>query len=255
MENLNFKLYGEGEPVIILHGLFGMLDNWKTFGRLLSKNYSVYLVDQRNHGNSPHVNKHTYPAMAADIKDWMQAQELADAHLIGHSMGGKTAMTFAMNYPRKTKSLISVDMGIKEYPGGHEKYFDAMRSLKIDEIKSREEADKHLRKLIPNNAIRLFIMKSIHRKDDGTYEWKINLAQLYEDYPKILKALPSGKKYNGSTLFIGGTQSGYIRENDCTDLRSLFPAAEIKMIEAGHWIHAEKPRELLEIVMDFLSSI
>lgn len=254
MENLNFKSYGKGEPVIILHGLFGMLDNWKTFGRLLSEDYEVFLIDQRNHGNSPHADKHNYRAMAGDINEWMQAQDLSEAHLIGHSMGGKTAMTFALSYPEKTKSLISVDMGVKKYPRGHDKYFEAMRSLDIDAIESRSEADEHLRKLIPDKGIRLFIMKSIHRRKDGSYEWKFNLEQLYRDYPEILQALKSDKKYTGNTLFIGGTNSGYLKEGDLDEIRPMFPEARLEMIEAGHWIHVEKPQELLKIVRNFLGA-
>lgn len=255
MENLKFKKYGSGEPVIILHGLFGMLDNWKTFGEMLAENYAVYLIDQRNHGNSPHKASHTYEDMAGDLSDWMEAQDIQNADIIGHSMGGKTALTFALSYPEKTRSVISIDMGIKEYPPGHDIYFEAMLNLPINKIDSRAEADTHLRKLVPNDSLRLFLMKSIHRNKNGTYEWKLNLQQLYNDYDEILKAITSENQYTGKTLFIGGTESGYVSPEDLSTIRELFPTAEIVMINAGHWIHAEEPEELHHTVKKFLASV
>ncbi len=255
MEALNYKKYGDGEAIIILHGLFGMLDNWKTFGRMLSQDYAVYLVDQRNHGSSPHADSHTYADMATDLKEWMNAVGIVEAHIMGHSMGGKTAMTFALEFPEKAMSMISVDMGVISYKGHHDQYFKAMRSLPIEKISTRSEAEEHLRKLIPDKAIRLFIMKNIHRMRDGSYEWKFNLAQLYEDYEEILRGLETDKQYLKEALFIRGIQSGYIKDGDLSGIKGYFPQAELISMNTGHWVHAEKPKELLQVVKTFLQSV
>src|SRR5699024_9145212 len=144
------------------------------------------------------------------------------------------------------------DMGVKGYKGNHEIYFEAMRGLPIEEIEQRSEAEEYLRKLIPEQSIRMFLMKNIHRIKDGSYEWKFNLEQLYKDYNKILEPLKTTEQYNGKALFVSGEKSGYIRVSDLSELQRLFPGAEIVSMNTGHWVHAEKPAELLEVISDFL---
>ncbi len=255
MKELNFKKFGEGEPVIILHGLFGMLDNWQTFGRMLSEDYEVYLVDQRNHGSSPHTDEHNYKSMAEDLKEWMEDQDLESAHIIGHSMGGKTALTFALMYPELARSVVSIDMGVKKYEGSHERFFSAMFSLPIDEIQSRSEAEEHLRKQVPENAIRMFLMKNIDRNPEGGYRWKFNLQQLYDDYEGILDAIDIDAQYDKDVLIVGGEKSGYVKPDDYEGIRHFFPKAEITSLNTGHWVHAEKPKELLELIRNFLAGV
>lgn len=251
---LNYKSFGEGEPIIILHGLFGMLDNWQSFGKALSEEYRVLLVDQRNHGKSFHSDDFSYQLLAQDLKMFMEELELSQAHIMGHSMGGKTAMAFASRFADFVKSLIIVDIAPKEYRGGHETIFTAILNIDIDTVASRKEVNEQLMKSIPNEGVRLFLMKNLTRNPKGGYRWKANFKALHDHYPSIMGG-DSIDKFDRSSLFIKGENSDYILQEDESQIRALFPKALIAEVKgSGHWVHAEKPKELLKIVRQFLQS-
>lgn len=252
---LNYKTFGQGEPIIILHGLFGTLDNWQTIARQLAENYSVFILDQRNHGRSPHAEPHDYPTLAEDLHHFMEAHWMYDgAHVIGHSMGGKTAMQFALTHPDLVKKLIVVDIAPKAYQGNHYEIFEALKTMDLDKIADRKEAEAFLAARISEEDVRQFLMKNLTRKPEGGFEFKMNLPVLWKYYPDILAAV-DGEPFDGETLFIRGGKSKHVAlPTDEAVIKKLFPNSEIKTVEgAGHWVHAEKPAELLDMIKQFLS--
>lgn len=253
---LNYKSFGQGDPIIILHGMFGTLDNWQTIGKQLAENYTVYIVDQRNHGRSPHVDLIDYPSMAADLKEFMEAHWMFKAHILGHSMGGKTAMQFAFDQPDMVDKLIVVDIAPKQYPGGHNKILEALLALDLKQVKERSDVKNFLREKLPYEADStiLFLMKNLSRKKDGGFAWKMNFRVIYDHYQDILAAIRGNHPYDGETLFIRGENSRYIEDEDWQPTLSLFPNATLKTItNAGHWVHAEQPEILLKSVREFLA--
>lgn len=253
--NLNYKTFGQGDPVIILHGLFGTLDNWQTVARQLAEHYSVYILDQRNHGRSPHAETHDYPSMAEDLRQFMESHWMYDgAHVLGHSMGGKTAMQLALDHPDLVKKLVVVDISPKAYEGGHHEIFDALFSLDLDHIEDRSEADALLAERIREQDVRLFLMKNLTRKKEGGYEFKMNLPVLYRHYDDILAPVSGAHPYEGPALFIRGGRSRHMEDGDEVLIKKLFPGAVMETVAgAGHWVHAERPEELLKLVGKFLA--
>ncbi len=250
---LYHKTYGQGDPVVILHGLFGMLDNWKSFAKDLGKDYTVILPDQRNHGRSPHAEEISYPLLASDLKEFLSEQWIFDAHIMGHSMGGKTAMQFALDYPDMTRSVISVDMGPGKYDRKHDFVFEALNAVPIEEIEERSQAREILEQHLEDKSVVLFLLKNLKRKKSGGYEWKMNLPVLYREYEKILAAIESEHAYDGPALFVHGERSQYVEEENTDEIERLFPKARIHTIKnAGHWVHAEQPDALLNTVHRFL---
>jgi pimeloyl-ACP methyl ester carboxylesterase len=254
MMTLNFKLYGTGEPLLVLHGLFGTLDNWQTVGKKLAENYAVYLIDQRNHGRSPHVAGLDYQLMADDLANFMDAHYLEKAHVLGHSMGGKAAMQFAFNHGERLDKLIVVDMAPKPYQGGHETILAAIRTLPVQTIENRKQADMHLHEAgIAQVGIRQFLLKNLSRDPEGGYRWKMNFSEIDQNYANVLANIEMTTPHAGETLFIRGDRSDYILPTDGELIRSYFPKAHVVAIEnAGHWVHAEQPQALLEVVEEFL---
>ncbi|MBV6428240.1 MAG: Esterase YbfF [Haliscomenobacter sp.] len=252
--HLNYKVMGEGFPLVILHGLFGTLDNWQTLGKQLSRQFTVYLVDQRNHGRSPHLPHQDYPAMAEDLHQFMEAHWVYEAHVLGHSMGGKTAMEFALEYPDMVKKLVVVDIAPKPYESGHEDIFQALSAVDLPALTSRQEAEYTLRQYIREDGVVQFLLKNLSRHKDGHFEWKMNLPVLREYYDEIL-APPVAKGYfTGETLFVRGGRSKYILDEDQAAIRTFFPNYRLETIpDAGHWVHAEAPSALLELVQAFLN--
>lgn len=250
---LNHKIYGQGDPIIILHGLFGMLDNWKTIADRLSEHHMVILVDQRNHGRSPHEDGINYDLMAEDLMHFMEDNWIHKAHIIGHSMGGKTALRFAIDHGDMVDKLVVVDMGIKSYPAGHQLIFEALNAVPIDSITSRSEAEEYLAQFITSKAVRLFLMKNLTRKKNGGYQWKMNLPVIEQHYEEILDAVKPDHAVDVDTLFIRGEKSNYIQEEDKSEIKTLFPLAQFVDINAGHWVHAEKPDELLMTINEFIN--
>ena len=251
---LNFKAFGQGDPIIILHGLFGTLDNWQTIGKKLAEHYMVYLVDQRNHGRSPHHPDFNYALMAEDLRTFMESQWIYKAHLIGHSMGGKTVMQFAMDFPDMIDRLIVVDIAPKAYAGGHQAIFDALKQLDLGSIEHRKEADEALAKNIEQYGVRQFLLKNLSREKAGGYRWKMNLPAIQQHYQAILDTIPLSEAFEEKSLFIRGSQSNYIMDEDWPTVLSYFPNAHLATVEgSGHWVHAEAPAELLKLVSDFLN--
>lgn len=250
---LNYKSFGEGYPIIILHGLFGTLDNWQTIAKKLAETYTVYIIDQRNHGRSPHDDTFDYESMADDLQAFMESHWIYEAHIIGHSMGGKTAMQFALNYPDLVNKLVVVDIAPKAYEGGHQTIFDALLSLDLAKITSRKEADALLQQKIEEFGVRQFLLKNLTRQKEGGFKWKMNLPIIYQNYPQILSAIDSEDSFDNPTLFIRGGASNYVEDEDLGNIKSFFPSAELATVaEAGHWVHAAAPETLLKLVLDFL---
>ncbi|MEY2971007.1 MAG: hypothetical protein RLZZ599_1380 [Bacteroidota bacterium] len=250
------KKYGEGRPLFILHGLFGMGDNWATHAKLFAEQgWEVHAIDQRNHGRSPQLPEHNYDAMVADLEAYMDTHGIEKATMLGHSMGGKTVMHFAVARPARVEALIVVDIAPKSYPVHHQVYIDAMQSLDFNTLSSRKEADELLAKTVFNEGIRQFFLKSLYRKTKDQFDFRFNLDVLADQIEFVGEALEFGY-YDAPTLFIAGAQSGYILPEDHQKIFEHFPQARIHTIEgAGHWVHAEAFEEFSTIVLEFLDSI
>lgn len=242
---------GEGQPLIILHGLFGSLDNWQTHGKKLAEYFEVYLVDQRNHGKSGWSEEFDYDIMAEDLKEFITDHKLDDVILIGHSMGGKTIMRFAQQYPDYISKMIVVDMGVKAYPIHHDQIIEGLKAIDLNVVSSRSEAKKQLSAYIGNEAIQQFLLKNLYWVEKGKLGWRINISVLERELPIITKALPE-KESLVETLFIAGGQSNYIEKEDHDQILRFFPLADFHVIErAGHWIHAEAPQEFIQAVLGY----
>jgi pimeloyl-ACP methyl ester carboxylesterase len=250
---LHFQEYGRGKPLVILHGLLGSLDNWHTLSRIFASSYRVLAVDQRNHGKSPHSDVFTYDAMAEDLTELLDNLKIPSAHLLGHSMGGKTAMQFALSNPKRVEKLIVVDIAPREYPRLHDELLDALASINLTAATLRQQVDDELSKRIPDYAVRQFLMKNLTRDSNGTFTWKANLQAIQKHYAEIARKINSELPFPGPTLFVKGDQAGYVLDSDVPSIKRLFPDVQIVGVNTGHWIHAEAPTVFADIVMSFLS--
>ncbi len=255
--DLNYKKYGEeGSIVIILHGLFGMLDNWSSFARQLGHHYQVFVVDQRNHGKSCHSEEMNYDLMVADLIYFMDAQGLQKAHWVGHSMGGKVAMNLALTHPERTNSLTVLDIAPRAYAPVHTPIFQALKSIDLNQEWTRSEIADKLAQKIPRPAIVQFLMKNLAREGVKRFRWKMNLEAIHRAYASINEAACPAKRFFGSVLFVKGGRSDYIQQKDMEAIRMYFPNAKLSIIaEAGHWLHAEKPKELMELLTEFIGEL
>jgi esterase len=254
MLELNFKEYGNGDKnLIILHGFLGSLDNWHTLATEWGKaGLHVWALDMRNHGKSPHTENHSLQLMVDDVNDFMFQHHINEASILGHSMGGKVAMLFAIQYPALCKKLIVADIAPREYRAGHDDVFDAIFQVDLDTIETRKEAEEAMKPYLGDFGTRQFILKSLERTEEGKYEWKFNLRTLFQDYDEIRKPINSSHVYDGETLFIKGSISGYIKDEDMVKINDLFPKAKLLSIEdAAHWLHADKPKEFYDAVYAF----
>lgn len=255
---LNYKSFGSGPALIILHGLFGSLDNWQTLARQYGERFSVFIVDQRNHGKSPHSDEpYTYELLAQDLYEFMDAQSIYEAHLLGHSMGGKTVMQFAAENEDLIEKLIVADMGIRQYGSHHELVLATLDAFPFPEISTRKEADAWMTERISDFGVRQFLLKNLVRDKDSDHEfrWKFNFPVLHRDYENILQGVESDYPIHTPTLFIRGGKSEYVRDEDFPEIQNLFPNAQLETVEgAGHWLHAEKPAEFFQKTMTFLES-
>lgn len=249
---LHFRTEGEGKPLIILHGLFGSSDNWQTLGKKFAEYFKVYFVDQRNHGHSPHSDEFSYDLMVADLKELFEDEGIEKAHVLGHSMGGKTVIGFAAQYPELLDKMIVADITHKKYPMHHDEIIAGMESLDLNVIKSRSEADKVLAKKIEDWGVRQFLLKNLYWVQKGQLGWRINLPVLKEKMPNILAEIEFDT-IDIDTLFIRGGKSNYILESDYPVLEQKFPHSELLSLDnAGHWVHAEAPDEFFDGVLRFL---
>ena len=264
---LHFKKIGSGQPLIILHGLFGLLDNWQSMGKQLAEEgFEVYLVDQRNHGHSPHSDEWNYEVMSDDILELLNDNGIDKAILLGHSMGGKTAMHFAIKHPERMQKLIVIDIAPKHYPVHHDKILEALNSLDLETTSSRKQAEEHLSKYISENDTKQFLLKNIYwdeeprtKNQEPRLAWRFNLSVITKNIENVGEASPqpSPNERELSTLiptvFIRGERSDYILDEDMKLIHDLFPSATLETIPgAGHWVHAEKPKEFYECVMKFI---
>lgn len=249
---LNYKEFGEGFPVIILHGLLGSLDNWQSMARQLADDFKVYTLDQRNHGKSPHTQEHTTQAMANDVAGFFEQHGIEKAHLIGHSMGGKTAMQFALDHPERVAKLVVVDIAPKQYKSGFEEIFAGLKALNPAGLESRKQADEELSKYIPQFAVRQFLLKNLDRTKDG-FRWKMNLHLLADAHDNILNKLTGEGPVAVPTLVVRGGRSNYITDADKALFEQLFTPVTLTTInEAGHWVHAESPAAFYDVTVNFL---
>jgi esterase len=257
MLSLNFKEYGTGDRnLIVLHGFLGSLDNWHSLATEWAKNgLHVYTIDQRNHGRSPHTEDHSLKLMSDDLKDFMDQHSISSAIILGHSMGGKVAMQFALDHAGLCEKLIVADMAPREYKPGHDDVFDAIFNVSLDKIETRKEAEEAMMPFLGDFGTRQFVLKSLERTPEGHYAWKFNLKTLFKEYPYIIQAITGTHSYSKPTLFLKGGLSLYIQEKDVPEIKRLFPSATIQTIDdAGHWLHADKPREFLEAVLNFVNT-
>lgn len=251
---LHSQIFGSGKPFVILHGFLGMGDNWKTLGiRWAEAGYEIHLLDQRNHGRSFHSDEFSYKVMAEDVKKYCEEHDLKEIILLGHSMGGKVAMQFAVTYPEMVSKLIVADIGPKAYPPHHQDILKALSQLDFSKIKSRGEAEDILSEYIKDEGTKLFLLKNLYRKNKDELGLRINLPTLSDKIEEVGVALPEKTVFTGDTLFLGGEKSGYIEPMDELLIRKHFPKAKIETIsKAGHWLHAENPDEFYDNVMNFL---
>jgi esterase len=253
---LNYRQLGEGPALIILHGLFGSLDNWLTLGRQFALKRSVYLVDQRNHGRSPHAEAMSYELFSADLEAFMAQHGIRQAAVLGHSMGGKTAMRFALDHPDQTEALVVADMAPRAYGAGHDQIFQALLSVDLEGLSNRSDAEEQLSLAISDPAIRLFLLKNLQRLPEGGFSWKMNLPAIHRHYDSILEPIACDFAYQGPTLFVRGERSGYVREQDYPLIEELFPQVEHTAVPgAGHWLHAEQPDLFFQAVEEFLDRV
>ena len=253
--HLYYEIFGQGHPFIILHGLFGTQENWRTLSKVFGQYFQVFALDQRNHGRSPHDEVFTYETMTEDIHEFMQEHALPSAHVLGHSMGGKVAMRFAVTYPTLVDKLVVVDIAPKVYPPGHDNVFAGLYALNLTTLRSRQEADIALAQHLPDLALRQFLLKNLERTESGTFRWRINLDGIRDNYHEMLTGFDLAKTCTRPTLFIKGADSDYIKENDFVTIRKIFPHAQLITIpNTGHWVHAEAPQEFARLVFEFLTT-
>lgn len=251
--NLNYKVFGEGEPLIILHGLLGSLDNWQTLAKQYAENFTVFIIDLRNHGKSPHSTEFSYELMSEDLLAFCDAHHIYKTNLLGHSMGGKVAMLFALQNPDYIEKLIIADIAPHTYPPGHNEIFEALFSVELDKIESREEVDELLKAKIPVFSTRQFLMKGLSRDENNSFKWKFNLEALWNNYEEILGSFDTNQVYDGEVLFIKGAKSDYILPEYENEIARNFPNYQIQEIaKVGHWLHAENPAEFYRISTEFL---
>ncbi|MEZ4721570.1 MAG: alpha/beta fold hydrolase [Flavobacteriales bacterium] len=250
---LNYKSFGEGEPLIILHGFLGMLDNWQAQAKMLENNYRVIIVDQRNHGHSPHSHEHNYEVMVEDLVELLDFLKIERVHLLGHSMGGKVAMKFAQHHPDQVHKLIVADIAPRYYPIHHDKIFAALNAVPLASLEKRTDAEPYLAEHIPEPGVRQFLMKSLYHPDLASFDWRFNIKALQQNLENVGEATDE-LEFDGETLFVRGGNSNYISDSDWVDIKVIFPNALLATIEgAGHWLHAEKPHEFSAIICEFLA--
>jgi len=250
---LFYREVGQGQPIVIMHGIFGSADNWLTQARILSSKYRVFTVDLRNHGQSPHSDEFDYQAMVADMVEFIDEHRLKDPIIIGHSMGGKVAMNLAVAHPDKLSKLIVVDISPRPYNLEHYVIINGLKAIPIDQITSRQEAEAVLEKYVPEMDVRQFLLKNLQRKQEGGFGWKINLPVIDKNLNKIGYDLQYEGTFDKPTLFIRGGRSKYIPDKDMDHIREVFPQAALETLDTGHWVQAEKPQEFVEVVEKWLS--
>lgn len=251
---LFFREYGDGEPLVILHGLLGSSDNWLTQAKLLSPRFRIYTIDQRNHGQSPHDDAFDYQSMVNDLLQFLDDHHLGDPVLIGHSMGGKTVMNFALQHPDRVSKLVVVDIAPRAYNLEHYALVNAMSDLPLADIRSRNEADAMLAGKVSEPDVRQFLLKNLQRTAGSGFSWKVNLPVIRSQLGNVGVDLLTNGTFSKPTLFIRGARSAYIRDGDWPAIQARFPAARLETLDTGHWVQAEKPQEFVAALTEWLDS-
>ena len=252
---LHFREYGRGFPLLILHGLFGSSGNWQPIARRLEPRFHVLALDLRNHGQSPHSPEMNHRVMAEDVLEFMDSHSLSAAHLLGHSLGGKTAMQTALIEPQRIPKLVVADVSPRAYAPAHNAIFQALLTLDLKRFHTRQEIENALAPDIPDLAVRRFLLKNAARRADGACEWRLGLAEIFRNYPHLNEPVNSERPFGGPALFVRGGESDYVTERDLPGIRRLFPGAQIATIPgASHWIHSDAPDLFTRAVLDFLQS-
>jgi len=250
---LHSQVIGSGPDLIVLHGLFGSLSNWQPVARRLSGHFRVHTVDLRNHGASPHHDEVNYPLMAGDLLKFMEHERIPEASLSGHSLGGKVAMQFALLHPGRVRRLAVVDIAPRAYETVHDEVFDALRSLDLSRLRTRTQADEALTEHIPHHGTRRFLLMNLMFDPETGPRWRLNLDALHAQREQLTVAVNGMVPFEKPTLFIRGGRSDYIRDEDWSNIQTLFPVATLQTIdEAGHWVHADAPEAFLECLSEFL---
>jgi pimeloyl-ACP methyl ester carboxylesterase len=253
--DLFYREFGKGQPLIILHGLFGMSDNWMTLAKRFSSTHKVFLLDQRNHGQSPHHPEFNYKVMSEDLHKFIIDNQLKNVILLGHSMGGKVAMNFALQHEEYIEKIIIVDITTKAY--NIKRFISILKTLQalpIEKISDRKEADLLLAQTIKTAALRQFLLKNLKRDNEGTFKWKLNITALLNNLNNISQEINSDKNCSKPLLLIKGGKSDYVKDEDLTQLKRLFPAAKwMEIANTTHWVHTEAADEFYRVVMNFIS--
>ena len=253
---LSFQDIGEGQPIVIMHGLFGAAKNWNSIAKQMARKYRILTVDLRNHGSSPWTDTMSYVEMAEDMIEFLDQRGLEKAHIVGHSMGGKVAMTMALKFPQRVESLVVADMAPVKYPNMvFKSYVEKLQSVDLSQVSRRSDVDPMISDVIENPAVRAFLLGNLENTPDGL-KWMVNLDTLGREMDKIggVPALRMDVSYPEKTLFVSGANSDYVQQTHHQLIKHLFPKVEFKVIEnAGHWVHAEKPHDFMAALTDFLS--
>jgi pimeloyl-ACP methyl ester carboxylesterase len=251
---LFYRKFGAGQPLIILHGLFGQSDNWNSLAKQFGEaGFETYIVDMRNHGLSPHSDEWNYKEMSEDVLELINDNQLKNVLLLGHSMGGKAAMQFALDNEALLDKLIIVDIAPKYYPLHHQSVLEALHAVDFSVVKTRREAEDIMNKYITDFGTKQFLLKNIYWKEDGELAWRFNLKVISENIENVGEATPVDKNCNTSTLFIRGEKSNYILNEDMNLIQEIFPRSMLETINGvGHWVHAEKPKEFFDCVINFI---
>ena len=256
---LFYRKYGEegAQPLIILHGLFGLSDNWVTFARRIAmEGFEVFVIDQRNHGRSPHSGIFNYLALTDDLFDFIDEHEIENPILLGHSMGGKVAMRFALENPDFIKKIVVVDISLKAYPPRkqHKQIIEAMHAIDLSQVKNRREIEERLTPLISELRIRQFVMKNIYRNEQNQFEWRPHLEGIENNIDDLFDGIELHKTFDKPSLFIKGGASDYIVQEDFDAIRTNFPHAEIITIaDTSHWVHVEAPERFYQLCSGFMT--
>lgn len=251
---LHTEITGQGQAIVLIHGLFGSYENLGVIARALAGQWQVVNLDMRNHGRSDWHDSMSYALMAEDVKDTLDHLGLEQVIVLGHSMGGKIAMEFALRYPERVNKLILADISPVQNRPRHLEILSALDSIDLNNLQSRQQADQQLALSITETGVRQFLLKSLYKEDDH-FRWRFNIKALIANYPQLLEAPPSKGPYTGPTLFIKGAESDYLLPEHQSLIQQLFPHSKAKIIMGtGHWLHAEKPVAFAKIVTDFLLS-
>lgn len=252
---LNYKRSGTGQTVILIHGLFGSLENLGMIRRGLQGQFDVISVDLPDHGESPRMNSFSFDGYAAAIINLMDDLQLPSVHLVGHSLGGKIAMHIALHHPQRVTKLIIADIAPVNYPPRHDEVFAGLNSVDLHTISDRKEADLQMSLHIKNTATRQFLLRGLYKKEQQ-FDWRFNLTLLHKDYPVLSQGIEHNNSFNKPTLFIKGGNSDYLLPEHKSIIGRLFPLSKARIIEdTGHWLHAEKPDVFNRICAQFLQEI